>query len=33
MREVGVEEIGQDEVEAAMHTMKRARRQGQTKCG
>ena len=32
-REVEVEEIGQEEVETAMHNMKRARRQGQTKCG
>ena len=31
-REVEVEEIGQEEVETAMHNMKRARRQGQTKC-
>ena len=32
-REVEVEVIGQEEVETAMHNMKRARRQGQTKCG
>ena len=32
-REVEVEEIGQEEVETAMHNMKRARRQWQTKCG
>ena len=32
-REVGVEEIGQEEVETAMHKMKTSRRQGQTKCG
>ena len=32
-REVEVEEIGQEEVETAMHKMKKARRQGQTKCG
>ena len=31
--EVEVEEVEQDEVETAMHNMKRARRQGQTKCG
>ena len=31
-REVEVEEIGQKEVETTMHNMKRARRQGQTKC-
>ena len=31
-RDVEVEEIGQEEVETAMHNMKRARRQGQTKC-
>ena len=31
-REVEVDEIGQEEVETAMHNMKRARRQGQTKC-
>ena len=31
-REVEVEEIGQEEVETAMHNMKRARRQGQPKC-
>ena len=31
-REVEVEEIGQEEVETAMHNMKRARRQGQRKC-
>ena len=33
MREVEVEEIGQEEVETAMHKMKKARRQGQMKCG
>ena len=32
-REVEVEEIGQEEVETAMHKMKNARRQGQVKCG
>ena len=32
-REVEVEEIGQEEVETAMHKMKKARRQGQMKCG
>ena len=32
-REVEMEEIGQEEVETAMHKMKKARRQGQTKCG
>ena len=32
-REMEVEEIGQEEVEIAMHNMNRARRQGQTKCG
>ena len=32
-REVEVEEIGQEEVESAMHNMKKARRYGQTKCG
>ena len=32
-REVEVDEIGQEEVETAMHKMKKARRQGQTKCG
>ena len=32
-REVEVEEIGQEEVERAMHKMKKARRQGQIKCG
>ena len=32
-REVEVKEIGQEEVETAMHTMEKARRQGQTKCG
>ena len=31
-RDVEVEEIGREEVETAMHNMKRARRQGQTKC-
>ena len=31
-REVEVEEIGQEEVETAMHKMKKARRQGQMKC-
>ena len=31
-REMEVEEIGQEEVETAMHNTKRARRQGQTKC-
>ena len=30
---VEVEEIGQEEVETAMHNMKKARRQGQMKCG
>ena len=32
-REVEVEEIGQEEVETAMHTMKKARQQRQTKYG
>ena len=32
-REVDVEEIGQEEMQTAMHNMKKARRQGQTKCG
>ena len=32
-REVEVGEIGQEEVQTAMHKMKKARRQGQTKCG
>ena len=32
-REVEGEEIGQEEVETAMHKMKKARRQGQMKCG
>ena len=32
-REVEVEEIRQEEVETAMHKMKKARRQGQMKCG
>ena len=33
-REVEVEEIGQEEVETAMHNMKKAKRQGQIiKCG
>ena len=32
-REVEVEEIGQEEVETVMHKMKKARRQGQIKCG
>ena len=32
-REVEVEEIGQEEVETAMYKMKKARRQGQMKCG
>ena len=32
-REVEVEEIGQEEMETAMHKMKKGRRQGQTKCG
>ena len=32
-REVEVEEIGQEEVETAKHNMKKARRQGQMKCG
>ena len=31
--EVEVEEIGQEEMETAMNEMKKARRQGQTKCG
>ena len=31
-RDVEVEEIGQEEVETAMHNMKRAMRQGQRKC-
>ena len=32
-REVELEEIGQEEVETAMHKMKKARRQGQMRCG
>ena len=32
-REMEVEEIGQEEVETAMHKREKARRQGQTKCG
>ena len=32
-REVEVEEIGQEEVETAIHNMKKARRQGHMKCG
>ena len=32
-REVEVEEIGQEDMQTAMHQMKKARRQGQTKCG
>ena len=32
-REVEVDEIGQEEVETAMHKMKTTRRQGQMKCG
>ena len=32
-REVEVEEIGLEEVETAMHNMKKSRRQGQMKCG
>ena len=32
-REVEVEEIRQEEVETAIHKMKKARRQGQMKCG
>ena len=32
-REVEVEDIGQEEMQTAMHKMKKARRQGQTKCG
>ena len=32
-REVGVEEIGQEGVATEIHNMKKARRQGQTKCG
>ena len=32
-RKVEVEEIGQEEVETEMHKMKKARRQGQMKCG
>ena len=31
-REVEVEEIGQEAVETAMHKIKKARREGQTKC-
>ncbi len=30
---VEMEEIGQEEVESAIHKMKKARRQGQMKCG
>ena len=32
-RDVEVEEIGQEDVETALHKMKKARRQGQMKCG
>ena len=32
-REVEMEEVGQEEVETAMHKMEKARQQGQTKCG
>ena len=32
-REVEVEEIGQEEMQTAMHNMKKARPQAQTKCG
>ena len=32
-REVELEEIGQEEVETAMHKIQKARRQGQMKCG
>ena len=32
-REVEVKDIGQEEMETAMHKMKKARRPGQTKCG
>ena len=32
-REVEMEEIGQEEVETALHNMKKARRHGQMKCG
>ena len=32
-RKVVVEEIGQEQVETAMYVMKKARRQGQMKCG
>ena len=32
-REVEMEEIGQEEMQIAMHKMKKATRQGQTKCG
>ena len=32
-REVEVEEIGQEDLQTAMHKMKKARRQGQMKCG
>ena len=32
-REVEVEEIRQEEVETAMHKLKKARRQGQMNCG
>ena len=33
MREVEMEEIGQEEVETAMRKMKKTKRQGQMKCG
>ena len=32
-REVEMEEVGQEEVETAMHKMEKARQQGQAKCG
>ena len=32
-RDVEVEEIGQEEMQTAMHKMKKARQQGHTKCG
>ena len=32
-REVAVDEIGQEEMQTPMRKMKKARRQGQTKCG
>ena len=33
LQEVEVEEVGQEEVETAMHKIKKTRRRGQMKCG